>query len=152
MKTLRSSITWFGAVTLLSWVSVASGQNFSLGWFTIDGGGGTSGGGVYSVSGTIGQPDAGAMSGGSYTLTGGFWVDPGPGLEVPPALRITRVDGNVRLTWPHPSTGFQLQQATGAVPPVGWADVDFTPVVVGEERQVTLPMSSAHWFFRLHKP
>ena len=29
----------------------------------IDGGGGTSTGGVYSVSGTIGRPDAAAMSG-----------------------------------------------------------------------------------------
>jgi hypothetical protein len=29
-----------------------------LDWFTIDGGGGTSTGGVYAVSGTIGQPDA----------------------------------------------------------------------------------------------
>src|SRR5213594_598068 len=44
---------------------------YSLGWFTIDGGGGTSTGGVYSVSGTIGQPDAGApMTGGKYSLTG----------------------------------------------------------------------------------
>jgi hypothetical protein len=33
---------------------------------------GTSTGRVYSVSGTIGQPDAGKMSGGNYTLDGGF--------------------------------------------------------------------------------
>ena len=47
-------------------------------WYTIDGGGGTSGGGGYTLSGTIGQPDAGAaMTGGSYTLVGGFW--PGVG-------------------------------------------------------------------------
>jgi len=31
----------------------------SIDWHTIDGGGGTSSGGVYSVVGTIGQPDAG---------------------------------------------------------------------------------------------
>ena len=36
--------------------------NYSIDWYTIDGGG-TSTGGVYSASGTIGQPDAGAMSG-----------------------------------------------------------------------------------------
>jgi hypothetical protein len=36
--------------------------------------GGTNGGSVYSVSGTIGQQDAGnAMTGGAYSLTGGFW-------------------------------------------------------------------------------
>lgn len=49
-------------------------QSYSIDGFTIDGGGGTSTGGVYSVSGTIGQPDAGApMTGGQYSLTGGFW-------------------------------------------------------------------------------
>ena len=36
------------------------------------GGGGTSTGGVFSLSGTIGQHDAGTMSGGNYSFTGGF--------------------------------------------------------------------------------
>ena len=27
----------------------------------------------YSLGGTIGQPDAAVLSGGSYTLGGGFW-------------------------------------------------------------------------------
>ena len=45
-----------------------------LSWYTVDGGGATfSTGGPYSLGGTIGQPDAGVMSGGSYTLAGGFW-------------------------------------------------------------------------------
>ena len=48
-------------------------QQFSIDWYTIDGGGGTSSNGQYVVSGTIGQPDAGAMSGGNFTLQGGFW-------------------------------------------------------------------------------
>jgi hypothetical protein len=30
-------------------------------------------GGGFELSGTIGQPDAGLMSGGSFELTGGFW-------------------------------------------------------------------------------
>lgn len=42
-------------------------------WWTTDGGGGTSKGGSFGLSGTAGQADAGQMSGGSYTLTGGFW-------------------------------------------------------------------------------
>ena len=54
----------------------AVAQDYAINWHTIDGGGGTSTGGVYSVTGTIGQPDAGTMSGGSYTLTGGFWALP----------------------------------------------------------------------------
>lgn len=40
---------------------------------TVDSGGGTSFGGVFELYGTIGQPDAGILSGGSYELNGGFW-------------------------------------------------------------------------------
>jgi hypothetical protein len=53
---------------------------YDLSWNTIDGGGGTSNGngpnGSYSLSGTIGQPDAGTLSsnGNTYTLAGGFWA------------------------------------------------------------------------------
>jgi hypothetical protein len=45
----------------------------SVNWYTIDGGGGVSTGESFKVSGTIGQPDAGAMGGGGYEITGGFW-------------------------------------------------------------------------------
>jgi hypothetical protein len=48
-------------------------QSYAITWWTVDGGGGTSTGGGYTLSGTIGQPDAGVMGGGGYTLTGGFW-------------------------------------------------------------------------------
>ncbi len=49
-------------------------SGYDLSWYTIDGGGATfSAGGGYSLGGTIGQPDAGSMSGGSYQLNGGFW-------------------------------------------------------------------------------
>ncbi|HVF73356.1 MAG TPA: hypothetical protein VM940_17270 [Chthoniobacterales bacterium] len=51
-----------------------SGGAYDLTWNTIDGGGTTSAtGGNYSLGGTIGQPDAGASSGGAYSLTSGFW-------------------------------------------------------------------------------
>ena len=50
------------------------GGPYNLEWNTVDGGGGTASGGSYTLSGTAGQADAGAvMSGGSYTLSGGFW-------------------------------------------------------------------------------
>ena len=43
-------------------------------WWTVDGGGHTwSSGGYYELGGTIGQPDAGYLVGGTYTLGGGFW-------------------------------------------------------------------------------
>lgn len=56
-------------------------SDYDLSWYTIDdGGGGSSRGSGYSLDGTIGQPEAGAMHGGSYTLAGGFW---GGGVIVP---------------------------------------------------------------------
>jgi hypothetical protein len=51
-----------------------SGGPYDLTWNSIDGGGYTfSTGGGYELGGTIGQPDAGCMIGGGYTLGGGFW-------------------------------------------------------------------------------
>lgn len=61
------------AATAFAW---AGSESFDLSWHTIDGGGamGSTGGG-FELSGTVGQPDAGAtMSGGGFSLTGGFWV------------------------------------------------------------------------------
>ena len=52
------------------------GGGYELSWYTLDGGGTMPGGrtgGSYSLGGTIGQPDAGTLSGGGYTLNGGFW-------------------------------------------------------------------------------
>lgn len=51
---------------------------YEMNWQTIDSGGGKSAGGNYEISGTIAQPDAGAeMTGGTYSLTGGFWSGAG---------------------------------------------------------------------------
>ena len=77
-------------------------QTYSIDWYKIAGGGGTSTGATYQVTGTIGQPDAsGAMSGGSYSLTGGFWslisVVQTAGL---PNLTITHSGNSVIVSWP----------------------------------------------------
>ena len=55
-------------LSLLSSVTLAqSGGGYDLTWSTIDGGGATwSEGGGYALGGTIGQPDAGVLSGGGY--------------------------------------------------------------------------------------
>ena len=59
---------------------------YDLSWNTVDGGGGTSSGGAYELSGTIGQPDAGTtMTGGAFTLAGGFWPGAGPAVNPCPA-------------------------------------------------------------------
>ena len=54
--------------------SSQTGGAYDLTWNTIDGGGTTfATGGGYELGGTIGQADAGVMSGGAYVLGDGFW-------------------------------------------------------------------------------
>src|SRR5712672_2620984 len=94
---------------------VALAQSYSIDWFTVDGGGGTSSNGQYVVSGTIGQPEAGHMAGGSFSLDGGFWglvaavqTPGGPQLRV-----VLTATNTVVVAWPNPSTGFTLQENPG---------------------------------------
>lgn len=47
-----------------------------LSWYTLDAGGGTSAGGAYRLHGTLGQADAGVLTGGAFILTGGLQVVP----------------------------------------------------------------------------
>src|SRR5262249_53060692 len=101
------------AVAVLLSAHEARAQSFSIDWFTVDGGGGTSSGGTFAVSGTVGQPDAGpVMSGGNFSLTGGFWsllsVVQTPGA---PLLSIEQLPGGVRVFWPVPATGFVLEKS-----------------------------------------
>ena len=66
------------ALLALASIALAAGEGLDLSWWTVDGGGGTSQGGDYALSGTAGQPEAGpAMSGGPYELAGGFMAASG---------------------------------------------------------------------------
>jgi hypothetical protein len=126
----------------------AAAQNYAINWFTIDGGGGEAGGGGYSLRGTIGQPDAGAMSGSGFSIAGGFWTEIAPPTALP-SLRIARMGPNAIIAWPNPSTGFQLQEA--AALPGMWSTVGQSPTIVGSEKQVTVPAMGSR-FYRLQKP
>ena len=131
----------------------ATAQSYSIDWFTIDGGGGTSTGGVYTVSGTIGQPDAGQMSGGNFTLDGGFWGIIGA-VQIPgsPLLRVLLTSTNtVLVAWPAPSTGFSLQQNTN-LSTTFWAGVTNTVNVVGSENQIIVAPPVGNRFYRLKNP
>lgn len=131
----------------------ALAQSYSIDWYTIDGGGGTSTGGVYQVSGTIGQPDAGHMAGGNFSLDGGFWgiiaAVQTPGA---PALRIILSSTNtVVVAWPAPSTGFNLQQ-NAAVGTTNWIGVTNNQYTVGGEYQVIISPPVGNRFYRLKSP
>jgi hypothetical protein len=142
------------ALLLLAASSTASlAQSYSIDWFTIDGGGGTSTGGVYSVSGTIGQPDAGRMSGGSFTLDGGFWgIIAAVQTVGAPLLRVARTTTNtVLVAWPSSVAGFSLQQ-NALLGSTNWLGVTNTVNVVGSENQVIISPPAGNRFFRLKSP
>ncbi len=89
----------------------ASGQSYSVDWYKISGGGGTSTGSVYTVTGTIGQPDAGgAMTGGNYSLSGGFWSLYAVQTPGAPLLTIISHAGNQAvISWDPSVSGWTLQ-------------------------------------------
>jgi hypothetical protein len=74
VRTFAMKTTLLAAVGTYALASLASAQPFEIRWSTIDGGGGTSTGGAFSISGTIGQPDAGTLSGGVFEVRGGYWT------------------------------------------------------------------------------
>ena len=78
-------VVLLATVTTVSVVLAQSGQ-LEIPWSTVSGGGATwSAGDDFTLSGTIGQPDTEGLSGGVYTLQGGFWWVP-PGSGAPTSL------------------------------------------------------------------
>jgi len=72
MKRLALIVTVALCLILVTSLTLAAVDAFTLPWWTVDGGGGTSTGGGYSLHATMGQPDAGLLQGGNFTLAGGY--------------------------------------------------------------------------------
>jgi hypothetical protein len=120
----------------------------------VDGGGGTSTGGVYSVSGTIGQPDATTttMTGDQYTLTGGFWAIYAVQTPGAPYLTITRSNTTVVVSWPLPADGWLLDRTNrldGVSAP--WPQIPPPYQTNGSNLQFTESSPAGNRFYRLHK-
>jgi hypothetical protein len=147
--------TWIAAVlVLLAGASTHAQPSYSIDWSTIDGGGGTSTGGVYSVTGTIGQPDAGAMSGGNFTLVGGFWsVVATVQTEGAPLLTVARTTNTVVVSWPLPAVGWVLEW-TNTLPQVAapWPQIPPPYQTNGTNLQFIESSPAGNRFYRLHKP
>ena len=131
----------------------ASGQSYSIDWYKIAGGGGTSTGGTYQVSGTIGQPDAsGALTGGSYSLTGGFWslisVVQTAGL---PNLTITHSANSVIVSWPNTGS-YTLQQNANLALASGWSTTGYSISTGNGTNSITITSPAGNLFFRLSNP
>jgi hypothetical protein len=133
-------------------VSVLHAQSYSIDWFKVAGGGGTSTGGTYQVSGTIGQHDAGGpMTNGQYSLIGGFWsvitVVQTPGA---PLLTITFNSQlpTVTVSWPSSATDFVLQQNSD-LNTANWTPVGLPVNTNGATMSVTISPPAGNLFFRL---
>ncbi len=145
---MKKTLIITGGMALLLTVSVLA-QSYFIDWHTIDCGGGTSTGGVYSVSGTIGQPDAGGpMTNGQYSVTGGFWVLPLAVQETnaPTLLIVPAAPGNATISWTPNTPGFVLQE-TWVMSPANWSN---SPS--GATNPITVPAALPTKFYRLHKP
>jgi hypothetical protein len=133
--------------TLLPQLSTCIAQSFAIDWHTLDGGGGTSTGGRFSLAGTIGQPDAGTLSGGGFVLVGGF-----PGFHVVPAGPVTLTiqllaNGRVQVSWPADGEGWRLQAATRLGTRADWSTITDPGVT-----SYTAPAAGPARYFRLRRP
>jgi hypothetical protein len=140
---------------LIAAAAIAQAQNYSIDWFTIDGGGGTSTGGVYALSGTIGQPDAGTMTGGSYSLNGGFWSIFAIQAAGSPRLSVSRSGNSVIVSWPAAdATDFILDRTstlTGS-PAIPWGPAPETYSTNNGVISITIPSPNGIQYYRLRKP
>jgi hypothetical protein len=134
-------------------VSVGSvPDQYAIDWFTVDGGGGTCTGGIYTITSTIGQPDAsGQMTGDDYSLTGGFWslisVVQTAGA---PTLYISHTGNTVMIYWQSLS-GWNLQQNGNLAAPGDWTTSGYTINTSNGTNTVTIISPSGNLFFRLHQ-
>ena len=129
-------------------------QQYSIDWYKIAGGGGTSTGATYQVSGTIGQPDAsGALSGGQYSLTGGFWslinVVQMPG--VPDLLIVPNGANSVKILWPDTGS-YTLQQNNNLAVPGAWSTSGYAISTSNGTNSIAITAPTGNLFFRLSNP
>jgi hypothetical protein len=140
-----------------SFCLTARGQSYSINWHKIGGGGGsssgTNAGTIFSVSGTIGQQDAGgSMSGASFSLTGGFWsfisVVQTTGA---PVLAIAHSGNSVTVSWPN-TGNYTLQQNNNLAAPAGWAASGYQITTANGTNSITILPANGNLFFRLAAP
>jgi hypothetical protein len=131
----------------------ASGQTYSINWYKIAGGGGASSNGQFALTGTIGQPDAGgAMTGGGYSLTGGFWslvsVVQTAGL---PNLTISHAGNSVMVSWPNTGS-YTLQQNPNIAATAGWTASGYAVATANGTNSISITPPTGNLFFRLSIP
>jgi hypothetical protein len=92
------------------------------------------------------------MSGGNYSLTGGFWsliaVVQTTGL---PNLTITHSGNSVIISWPNTGS-YTLQQNSNLAVPNGWTTSGYTISTANGTNSITITSPTGTMFFRLMQP
>jgi hypothetical protein len=129
---------------------LALAQNYSIDWHKIAGGGGSSSGGQYSLSGTIGQHDAGGPATNSeYSASGGFWTLFAVQTTGAPTLAIKIIGGNsVMVYWPSATAGYSLQMNPD-LNPADWAAPSQTVNDDGTNKYIVITSPTGNAYFRL---
>jgi hypothetical protein len=131
-------------------ISVA--QSYSIDWYKIAGGGGTSTGATYSVTGTIGQHDAGGpMTGNGYSLVGGFWALYAVQTPGAPRLYIVQSANTVTVYWQNVAGWNLYQNGNVTTPVVGWS-ASPSPTPTNGTNYVNIVNPAGNLFFRLNNP
>jgi len=134
------------AMALICQAYAQNGFNLDVNWSTINGGGGICAGGQFSLSGSVGQPGAGASHSVDFGLFGGFWAAD----AVLPALRVMRLGPNlIYLAWPSWADNYELQSTDNLGPHAIWTAIASAPVQFGGEYAVAVAMTKPKEFFRL---
>ena len=145
MKSKWNLITLAGALLIMA----NAAAQYSVDWYTLDGGGGTSTSTVYEVKGTTGQWDAGeAMAGGPFTLSGGFWSVFAVQVPGAPVLHIVVSGSNeVTISW-EPGDSDWVLEAAGILKD----DMLWTNAPSGPTNPVVIPVTQPTHYYRLARP
>jgi len=145
---VKKRFLFFALAASLALCGAGLAESYFIDWFKVAGGGGTSTNGQYALSGTIGQHDAGQMSDGPFTLTGGFWALPTPvQMAGAPTLTIgPDAPGFALISWTPATPGFVLQFSAA----LGLSE--WTNAPSGATNPIVVPASAPTRFYRLIKP
>ena len=136
-------------------LGVGGAQDYSLIRSTIDGGGGRSAGGRYTVDATIGQPDVGDAGGGRYSLAGGYWgaihviqAPEGPRLSIGYDAEGDRFT----VSWTLPDDGWVLDSSADLGLGSPWTEIPAEEYQHNDtHRFVVIEATGGRGFFRLRR-
>ena len=125
----------FGLMVLLVALLAPRAQaDFSIPWYTVDGGGGTS-------------------TNSQFTIDGGFWSVFAVQTAGAPPLTVTRTNSTAAIWWPLPATGFSLQVTTNLNPTVTWTTIPTSQYLTNSTQIYYIePAPVGKKFYRLIKP